>query len=839
MKFGPDLNAYTSFDETVYMLQLPSEDTTVVETGLRILMNWAGYISFDQDEIDKERGVIVEEWRSRRGAAARINDQHYPVLFKDSKYAERLPIGDMDVVKNFERETLVSFYKAWYRPDLMAVIAVGDFDAGWMEQNIAHIFSALESRPGAPARKVFPVPDHQETLYSIASDPEASRSRVSLYHKQQAVIEKTVHDFRRHLVERLYHALFNERLQEITKSADPPFLFAYSGKGRILRSTEATILSAAVGDKDIERGLSRMLEEAARIDRHGFTQTEIERGKTNFLRSIERAFLERDKTESETFASEYVRHFLYQEPTPGIEIEKTLYQQLLPGISQQELNTLGKSRHTEKNRVVLISAPEKDGLTLPTESDLKQVFAAVAQMDIVPYDDLTVQGPLLAETPPASKIVSQVIYDSLNVYEWHLENGVRVVLKPTQFQNDQILFRSFSPGGHSLVADSHYVAGLTAATLVKESGVGRFSRIDLEKKLAGKVVSVDPYIHELTEGLNGSCSPQDFDTLLKLIYLYFTSPRQDSSVFLSVKNRLHGFIENRNADPAAAYSDTIRMTMEGYHDRSQPWSLLLLEEMDLNASLWIYQDRFADANDFTFFFVGNFSPDSIRSTIETYLGGLPAEGRQEHWRDVGVTWPDSAVEKSVFRGIEPKSTVTMIYFGQFEWNRQNRYLVQSLSDYLSIRLREIIREELSGTYGVRTSQRLYHYPHERYQIQIRYHCNPDRVEELNKAILSELEAVRNNRIDAGTLKKIKEQQMNQFQVNLRENSFWLNVLNSYYYHRQHVPDILTFPDLVSQLSEQDIATAAAEYLNTDRMGLFVLYPQQATKQNETLLQNDI
>ena len=450
MRFGPDLNAYTSFDETVYMLTVPTDSTEVVETAFQILEDWAHQISFEAEEIDKERGVVVEEWRLRRGAQQRMFDEQIPILLKDSRYAVRLPIGQKAVLDTFQHEDLRRFYRTWYRPDLMGFVAVGDIEPAEVEALVEKYFARIPAAESPPERTVFPVPDHEETLFAITTDPEATYNSVSIYYKRDVRPQGTVSTYRRSLIEALYHRMLNQRLHELTKLPEPPFLGAYSGQGRWLRSKEFFILGAAVQNNGFDAGLGALLVEAARVREHGFTASELAREKKEMLRSMEQSYRERDKQQSSGFASEYVRHLLTDEAIPGIAKEYELYQELVPGIALEEINALASEWTSEKNRVITVEAPEQEGIAVPTEQDLLAIFAEAAQQEIAPYADEVSDEPLVAQVPAPADIVERSEIPEIGATWWTLSNGIRVCLKPTDFKNDEILFRAYSPGGHSL-----------------------------------------------------------------------------------------------------------------------------------------------------------------------------------------------------------------------------------------------------------------------------------------------------------------------------------------------------------------------------------------------------
>ena len=825
MQFGPDINAYTSFDETVYMLQVPTDSVEAVETAFQILEDWAHNISFEEEEIDKERGVVVEEWRLGRGAGARMRDKQFPILFKDSRYAERLPIGKKEILETAPYNSLRRFYRDWYRPDLMAIVAVGDFDKNWIEKLIKKHFRRLRVLKKPRERQVFPVPNHKETLFAPASDVEATGSNISIYYKHEVPEKGTVGDYRRSLIEALYNSILNNRLNELLQNPEPPFLFGFSSQGTFIRSKSFYILGAGVKDNGIEAGLEAVLTEAIRVRRHGFTESELERQKTEMLRRFEQVYNERDKTESEQFAAEYIRNFLEGESLPGIEYEYTLYNLLLPGIKTEEVNQLAKNLIRDENRVISVSTPEKEEIKTPTEEGILAVFDRVNRKEIKPYEDTVPDLPLVEIPPTPGKIVAQETIEKLGVTEWDLSNGVKVVLKPTDFKNDEILFTATSPGGHSLVPDKDFIAAASATAIIREGGLGNFDRIALQKKLAGKLAGVSPWISSLQEGLSGNASPKDLETLFELIYLHFTAPRKDNTAFLSFQNRMKGFIKNRHASPQAAYQDTIRVTMSNYHHRTRPWSEELLDEMNLETSFKIYQDRFADAGDFAFFFVGNFELEQMKPLVQKYLGGLPSANRKESWKNVGITTPGGVIEKDVKKGLEDQSRVTMIFTGPYDWNRRNNYEINSMAKAFQIKLREVLREDLGGTYGVGVSASTSRYPDEEYSINISWGCAPDRVDELIKTVFLQIDSLQTFGTTEKNLNKVKENQRRSRETDLKENRFWLSSLRFSYYHQKEPLQILEYDKLVEKLTLKAVQRTAQKYFNAKNYVKVVLYPE--------------
>jgi zinc protease len=825
MQFGPEINAYTGFDETVYMLEVPTDNKEYIEKGFQILEDWAHQISFEPEEIDKERGVIVEEWRMGRGADQRIQDKQLPILLSNSRYAERLPIGKKEIIESFDHSSLLRFYKDWYRPDLMAIIAVGDFEKKWISELIEKHFKGIPVRSDYRERNFFPVPDHDETLFAIATDPEASRTIVEVMYKSDPLPQNKISDYRRMLTERLYTRMLNMRLYELLNQAEPPYLFGYSVKTSLVKTKSVYALAAAVNEDGVEKGLITLLTESNRIRQNGFTQSELDRTKNELLREIEQYYKEKDKTESESYAGEYQRNFLEDEPIPGIQYEYELSQVIIPGITLDEINNMVNTLMTEKNRVVMIDAPEQEVSVIPDEKQLMAVFAKMDAQEVEAYVDEVSDKPLVGEISQSAQIKKEKNHPETGLIEWWLSNGIKIILKPTDFKNDEIQFQSFSTGGTSLLSDNEYVSGNSAADVITLSGAGEFDLNDLNKKLTGKVVTVFPYINDLTEGLIGNASPEDMETMFQLIYLYITAPRKDTIAFRSYQTRMKGYIENRSADPEAAFSDTLMVTLAKYNPRQKPWSIDKLDQIDYNILYDFYKERFADAGDFTFIFVGNFTPEKIKPLVIKYLGGLPSINRKETWKDNGLNYPEGVIKKTVLKGIEPKAIVSMNFTGMAKWSRENNYILQSLGSVLDIKLREVIREDMSGTYGVSVSSALNLYPKQNYKVTISFGCDPGRTEELTNTVFQVIDSLKTIGPGKIYITKVRETQLRSYETSLKENTFWVRALQSYYFRGQNPALILKYPELVETLTSGNIQKAAVQYLNKNNYVQVILLPE--------------
>ena len=739
MRFGPDLNAFTGLDQTIYLLKIPTDSAEVVQTSFLILEDWAQGVTFDPKAVEKERGIIIEEWRLGQGADERMREKQFPVLLRGSRYAERDPIGKKEIIETFPVETLKRFYRTWYRPDLMAVIAVGDLDKDAVEALIKKHFGPMTVPANAPPRPTYPVPDHDDTLFAIVPDKEADRSVVAVYHKLPLAGQDTIGDYRRMLVERLFIAMLNSRFAEIAQKPDAPFLGAAASQGRFVGTKDVFVLSALVADGGIPRGLRALYEEGEKVARFGFTETELERQKSEMLRYFERATVQKETEDSGDLAEEFTRAFLEGEPTPGIQYEYDLHRHFMPGITVDEANALAREWMTDRNRVIVAGLPEKPGVPVPTEDELKAVLEEVKTAELAAYKDTVPDAPLLPAAPEPGEIVEERKVEAVGLTEWKLSNGVRVVLKPTDFKEDEILFRAVSPGGISLADDENLIPANTADIVVPQGGLGAFSALDLEKKLAGKAVSIRPSIDELEEGLSGSASPRDAETLFELIYLTFTAPRTDEEVFEMLKGQWKTILENRAQSPETVFSDTVRTTLQRDQPRFRPMTVDEIPKMSLEKSMAFYRDRFADASDFTFVFVGNLDLEALRPLVCRYLASLPSLHREETWRDWRVEPPEGVVKRKVEKGVEPKSLAAIVFSGPFEYTAKNRVAIRAASQILEIRLRKLLRETLSGTYDVGVRPSYGRIPKEEFRVGIDLGADPERIDELVDVIFKEID----------------------------------------------------------------------------------------------------
>jgi zinc protease len=827
MRFGADLNAYTSFDETVYMLQVPTDKADVIDKALLVLEDWAHNVSFETEEINKERGVVMEEWRLSRGAGARTTDKLFPVLLKGSRYADRLPIGKPDIIQNFKPETLKRFYKDWYRPDLMAVVAVGDFDQAAVERMIKAHFGAIPKATSPRTRTTYDIPDHEGSVYATVTDKEITSTSVSIENVLPGHKQGSYGEYREEILDGLFSDMLSTRLAEIAQKPGAPFLGAAAGRSDfIARTKDEASLSARVKDDGIEKGLSALLTEVERVTRFGFTSTELDRERQNILRAYERIVIEDQNRQSNSRADEYVRNFLTDEPLPGAELEQAMQQRFLPQITLQEINALSKEWFSDRNRFVVVTAPDKAGVSIPDEAKLKSVLSAGPSSNLTAYVDTVTSAALLDPLPAAGTVVKTTTKDALGITEWELSNGVKVVLKPTTFREDEILFTATSPGGTSLASDADYIPASTAAQVVGAGGVGKFSLIDLSKMLTGKVANASAYIGETEEGLRGSASRKDLETMFQLIFLRFTQPRADADAFAVQSTRAKTALANQTAVPEFAFAEALNNIMGHDHPRRRITTPATIDQWNLDKSLAFYKERFADASGFTFTFVGSFDLPTMKPFVERYLGGLPSLHRNETWKDVGVQLPTGVIEKTVEKGIEPKSQTAILFTGPMQFDPQHRVAMRAMSQILQMQLLETIREELGGTYSVSVNASSQKIPRSEYQVSIQFGCDPQRVDSLVKRVFEEIDKFKANGPTEKQMADEKEALLREFETSSKSNNFLLTQIAGKYQLGEDVAGIWDAPELYKKLDLATIQTAAKAYLNTSNFARVTLVPDK-------------
>ena len=836
--FGPDLNARTGFDDTLYFFEIPTDDPEITERGFQILSDWAYSIALEPEEVELERGVVLEEWRLSQGFDSRLQQNLLDLLFSDSLYASRAPIGLTEVIENAPVEALRAYYERWYRPNLMAVVAVGDFNVEEIEAKIKQYFAPPPEGEAAQERAAIgqstdrpqiDVPGHETPLIEVFTDPESPATQFVLIRKYDPEPAEDEADFRRTIVERLAFMMFNARLSERGQSAEPPYIVASATRYNYVYTLDIATFSAWVETDGVEAGLAAMLEEIQRAHQHGFTEGELEREKSNLLSSIESRYKQRDQTPSANLANAYANHFFLGDPVPGIEAEWELYQQLLPQITLAEFADVAQSWAQTEDLALLVVRPEETDIA-GADDELGTALMTQLQtahaLAVEPYADDLGDVPLLANLPEPGTITAEERIESIDAVKWTLSNGVTVLAKQTDFRDDEVRFRAFSPGGHSLVTDEEHQSAIYATQLIVGSGVGPHDKVTLDKLLAGKIVEVTPYIAELFEGFSGNASPEDMETLFQLITLYATDHRLDPDFFTRYKARLHSVAEFRAADPDSVFFDYINTLLSQGHHRGRPLSVEVLEELDMETAEAVYSDRFADLGDATFVFVGAFDWNTLRSLTETYLASLPTTGRTEQWVDHGIDPPMGIEEHVVRSGLEQRSRTILLYAGDLDWSRQEALTIDVAGEILGIRLRERVREALGGTYSINVNtagtQTL---PDPEYQVYVLFGSDPDRVEELRDEVFDQIDWLQMGG-EQEYLDTVKELLRTSRQEDLRDNGFWLNQIRIAARRGESFDQIVGFNDLLDALTLEDIQAVAQRYLTDDSYVRVVLLPEE-------------
>ena len=808
VRFGENLNAYTSIEETVYNIDnVPVIRDGIVDSCLLILHDWANDLTLAEAEIDNERGVIHEEWRTGQGAMMRMYEQALPKAMEGSKYGHRLPIGTIEVIDNFPYQALRDYYEAWYRPDQQGIIVVGDIDVDKVEAKIKELFSPIQMPANAPERKYEPVPDNKEPIVTIAKDKEQPSTMIYLWHKHPATpneakgnIGYLVQNYLFSMISSMMHA----RLEELRQGANPPFIYAASGDSDFLmaKTTEAYVGMAMSKDDGIPTALAALVREIERARKFGFTASEYARAKADYLRELESAYNERDKMKNDEYVEEYVRHFIDNEPIPGIETEYAIMNQLVPNIPVEAINSILPQLIKDENIVINIFGPDKEGMVYPTEAEILDVLKKTKAEEITAYEDKVSDEPLLKETPKAGKIV-KTEEGPFGSTALTLSNGVRVVVKNTDFKADDIRMRAYSPGGTSIFGTNEFIQIKMLNSVASLGGLGNFSSVDLEKVLAGKKASVGAIVGSQTEILSGYCSPKDLETLMQLVYLSFTAPRMDDAAFESFKQRTKASLANQEANPMTALTDTLQKEMYGNHPMAKRFKAEMVDQIDYNRIMEMYKDRFKEAGDFTFLFVGNINLEEAKPLIETYLGGLPTINRKENYKDIKLDIQKGA-HKNVFeKQMEtPKATVISVISGNCEYNLKNDLLMTLLKQTMDLVYTETIREKEGATYGVSTTGMVSRYPKDEALFQIYFDTDPAKREKMEQLVMAELQKVAQEGPRPEHLAKVKEFLLKKHLENVKENGYWLNKLNEYYWYNTDMDS--NYDKLLNEISVEDV-----------------------------------
>jgi zinc protease len=823
-RFGPHANAYTSFDETVYMLDVPVTRDGVVERAFEALSDFAGGMTLDPAEIDRERGVVIEEWRGRQGAGNRLQEQQLPAIFAGSRYVDRLPIGLPEVLASFPPGRLVDFYREHYRADRMAVVAVGDMDAGVLAALVEEYFGPLEGTPGAPV-ETYEVPIHAGTLVVTAADPEAQGASVSIMFKQPEAVTRTVGDYRTSLVESLVSRVLNTRFGEIAQQPDAPFLRAAAGGQDVAGGVEAYTLTAVVEADGLVAGLQALATEVARLDQHPIGEAELDRARRALMTAYERSFAERDRAENGPLAAELVRHVLEEEPVPGIAAEYAIAEAVLPGITAEEVTLAARARITEAGRVVLATAPGAADVPPVDEAALLAAWRAGEASEVAAWDEGTEAATLLAEQPSAGTVTARRDLPELGVTVITLSNGVEVWLKPTDFRNDQVVFRGYGLGGSSRAAEDGFRDAQFAASLVQMAGVGGFSPVDLQRLLAGRTAGVAPEIGTYTQGVSGAAAPRDLELALQLTYLYFTAPNRDPAAFARLTRQLEATLANRDESPGAVFGERVQQVNTSGHYTAEAMELADVAELSADRMLAFYEARFANAADFTFFFVGAFDTETLVPLLADYLGALPSTGEATAEAGTrGLAFPDEVVRELVRAGREPQSQTAISFFADTGLDEVEMHRLRAATTVLQTRLRDILREELGGTYSVGAGY-VNTQPEPGYgRTVVQFGSAPDRADALTAAVLAEVERLKAEGPTEADIERVRETEIRELEEAERDNRYWMGSLEVVHLLGWDPARILDRVGRARSLSVENVHAMFERHFPLDRYTVVTLLP---------------
>lgn len=833
VKFGADLNAYTGFDETVYILPISTQDPKVVEQGFTVLEDWAGNNLLDTSEINKERGVVLEESRLNKGAQQRMLKQYFPKLFNGSKYAERLPIGKDSIIEHFKPEVLQRFYKQWYRPDLMAVIVVGDIDPAVAEQKIKAHFSGFKNPVNEkPRPSIIPIQPRTRPEAMVITDEEATNTVLQVFNFiRPAKKIKTWGDYRQSLIDELVNNLINQRLQELTQKENPPFVYGFTGMQSFIRGYETFVSGAVLGNNSAQQALNALFAETERARQFGFLPSEIERAKADMLNEAEKEFNEKNKSESGQLVEGYLQNFLEGEPVPGAENRYKFIKQVLPTITATEINTVAKKMPAPTNAFALLTAPSSIKDKLPTNAALLNDVVAASKQTVKPYEEKAIAKNLIEGDLSSGKVVSETKNAKLGTTDLSLSNGVTITIKPTTFKNDEILMDADRWGGWQRFPLEDKDNAKNAAQVVTVMGVKDLSPTDLEKFLSGKTVRVRPYINDNEEGIQGNSSVKDFETFLQLVNLYFTQPRKDQALFNSFVTKQKSTFQFMKSNPQFFYIDTLTKIVYN----NSPWvsGVPKPEDYDrLNADkdLDIYKQVYGNADGMHFTFVGNIDVDKAKPLLEKYLGSLPAHAAPHQFKDNGVRPVRGVIDANIKKGKEPQSIVTVLWTGETKYSREESLALKALIDALNIKVIEKLREELGGMYSGGLNGSIQKRPYVHYSISASIPCGPENAEKLTNALFDIIKNAQDGKIEQKDLDKVKETWKKQYEVSLQENNAWLSNLSQAFIDQNNPENILDYEQRVNALTLQDLQKAAQKFFDMKNYVKAVLYPENFNAQ---------
>ncbi len=832
--FGNNINAYTSLDETVYRLSnVPTYRKGIVDTALLVLHDWSCALLLLDEEIDAERGVIREEWRTRSQADRRMWKASSAQKYPNSQYAKRDIIGDTVVINNFPYKALRSYYEKWYRPDLQAVVIVGDIDVDAVEKKIKELWKNVPSAKNRGERPVYPIPDNKEPIVSFVKDKEATYTRIDLEYKQNPLsssLKLSQVGFVQDIVSTIVSLVLSDRFSEISRKPDASFVFATGGYGELVKSKDVFQLSCVAKEGKESKALEDLLIEADRLKRFGITNSELQRAKSNILSAVEKEFNEREKRENISLVNECISHFLSNSPLLSVEWKLETIKRELPRLTLEMVNTFVQKKCVrEDNLIISFSSPEKEDLALPSQEDVLNELAKVNRMIVSAPQEENLNRPLVENTPKMGSIKELAKNASLDAVEWTLSNGIKVIIKPTAFKKDEILMLAYSKGGTSKVEKLEDLpSAVVAEDLVEFCGLGNFSASELEKMLAGKIVGVQPSINAFGEELRGSSSVKDFRTMLQLVHLCFTAPRKDNAAFSAMVDMYKTAVANRDKNPKSNFRDSISLIRNAYHPRTIIFDESFVRSINLKKSMEVFQQRFANAADFTFMFVGNIDPsdNDVKEQILYWLGGLKTKKTFETFVDHNIRYPEGKVESHYACQMEVKTASNFVeYNGLMNFNLTNLLNLKAIANILDMRYLESIREKEGGSYGVRVSSSLANEPINKATLSIQFDTDPEKREQLLAIVYKEITDIVERGPRADDLQKVKEILLKNFSENVEKNEWWLYsaLYNNYFNGFDLLND---YKKTVKGINSTTIQTTLKNLLKQENIIEVVMLPKE-------------
>ena len=826
--FGDGINGYTNFDETVYMLTVPSDSAKILDNGLLIMEDWANTVSFDTSEISKERGVVLEEWRLGLGAGRRMQNKYIPVLLKGSKYAQHLVIGTKESILHTSNENVKRFYSEWYRPDLLAIIVVGDMDPDKMEQQIKANFGKIKSQAKPRQKETYKIDDNTEPLVCSVADKENRYTQLLLAYKAAPIIVKTLDDYKQMMVRNIFSGMLNQRLNDLTKNSDPPFIYAEAYYGNLwVRSCDGFQVQGIVKEDGADKGMKALFTETEKVKRYGYIQPELERFKKSYLKNLETQYNERDKQESGNLVWHCVNNFLQSEPMPGIEFAYDFAKKNLETITLADVNKLANQLITDKNEVAIVMGIDKQGVKLMTDQEIRDNYQWIKTAKIDPYKEAAIATSLMATKPKPGKIAAEKQIPNTGITELTLLNGMKVVLKPTDFKNDEIILESFSNGGSSLFGLEYKLSAQLAANIISESGLDKYPKLELEKMMAGKNVSVSPYIEDVRSGFDARSSVSDMETMFQQIYLYFTAPRRDESAYNSIVAKYTTVYKNALSNPVNYFYNEVRSRL--YNGNPEAPDVLPTEkdwqQMSHDKVMEVYKRNFSNAGNFTLIFAGSFKPEQIKPLIETYLASLPSTGKTETFVDKGLRPIAGPANEVISKGTDPKTYVYVTLNGPAKWSVKESHALWSLSNIMQRVYIDKLREEMSGVYGFSIDGNVECQPYENFHFAMTIPCAPENADKLVNAVVAEMERMKTQGPTKGEIDKELESQRRSLETNVKENWWWLMGIHRIYRFEKDFARVEKPSSLYEMITPELMKETAQKYFDTKKLVRYTLYPE--------------